>query len=152
MLERLPMADFCEQFEKLLAVIDRGSPAGKRDYAILSLVSILGIRATDVFALKIENFDLLGSRLEFIQRKSSRPVSLPLQDDVGQAVDDYLENGRPDCKTSFVFVSHSNDSLGIPLRPSYAYILLEKYMRISEVRLTARRLYGLHLLRHKGVN
>ena len=152
MRERLPMAGFCEDFEKLLTVIDRGSPVGKRDYAILSLISNLGIRATDVFALKKENFNFPCSRLDFIQRKSSQPVSLPLQGDTGHAVIDYLKNGRPDCETSFVFVSHSNDSLGTPLRPGYVYILLEKYMRLLGVRLTARQIHGLYLLRHQRVS
>ena len=55
-----------EELERLLKSIDRGSPAGKRDYAIILLVVQLGLRIADVSALRLDSLKWEQNELEFI--------------------------------------------------------------------------------------
>lgn len=89
----------------LLEGIDRSNPTGKRDYAMLLIVARLGLRTSDVKAIRISDFDWAQRRISIVQRKTGKPLELPLLDDVGWAVIDYLRGGRPesaDCPELFV--------------------------------------------------
>ena len=67
---------------------------GRRDYAILMLLSRLGMRAGEVADLKLEDIDWQGSDL-IIRGKGARIDQMPLPEDVGAAIADYLQYGRP---------------------------------------------------------
>ena len=84
-----------EDVDQLLSAVDRANPMGKRDYAILLLVTKLGLRVGDIRALCLGDIDWENSRLSFIQSKTQKRVDLPLPDDVGWAIIDYLKYGRP---------------------------------------------------------
>lgn len=75
----LPKSDIA----KLLDAIDRSTVKGKRDYAIMMLGTVLGLRACDVIALKLEDIDWLRGEIRIVQSKTSYPVHLPLTQDVG---------------------------------------------------------------------
>ncbi len=92
---------------KLLEAIDRGNPAGKRDYAMILLVARLGLRTIDLKRLKLENLKWQENRITLIQSKTSRELHLPLLQDVGWAIIDYLKHGRPKVDSSFVFLTAS---------------------------------------------
>jgi site-specific recombinase XerD len=99
----LPKALPAEQVERLLECCDRESIVGRRDYAILSLLARLGLRAGEVVAMELE--DLGWERGELVVRsKGGRQDGLPLPRDVGSAVAAYLRHGRPRCSTRRVFV------------------------------------------------
>jgi len=83
-----------ENVVKLLDAIDRGNPAGKRDYAIILLVTRLGIRTIDIKHLMLNNLKGQDNRIELIQSKTAAVLNLPLLPDVGWAILDYLKNGR----------------------------------------------------------
>ena len=103
---RIPSVWKPEHVTKLLNVIDRGNPAGKRDYAMILLVARLGLRTMDIKHLKLDNLKWQDNRIELIQSKTSRVLSLPLLHDVGWAIIDYLKNGRPKVKSPYVFLRH----------------------------------------------
>ena len=63
---------------KILDAIDRGNPCGKRDYAIILLVTRLGLRSIDVKRLEFSDLDWPGNRLSVVQVKTGRRVQLPL--------------------------------------------------------------------------
>jgi integrase len=67
----------------MLESIDRGSPIGKRDYAILLLVAKLGIRVGDLKALKLHNLNWNTKTIEINQSKTGRHISYPILDDIG---------------------------------------------------------------------
>ena len=100
---RIPSVWSPENVTKLIKVIDRGNPAGKRDYAIILLVARLGLRTIDIKRLKLDNVKWQDNRIEFIQSKTSREISLPLLPDVGWAIIDYLRNGRPKVESPYIF-------------------------------------------------
>lgn len=96
----LPKADIA----KLLDAIDRNSVKGKRDYAIMMLGTVLGLRACDIVALKLADIDWLHGEIKIIQSKTANPVVLPLTQDVGDALMDYILNVRPDTTAQEVFL------------------------------------------------
>lgn len=83
-----------EELKQLVGAIDRGSPKGKRDYAIILIACRLGLRCTDIKNLCFENFNWTEKKLFFTQSKTGQPMELPLVPDVGWAVIDYLKYGR----------------------------------------------------------
>jgi integrase len=87
----------------LLASCDRRTAVGRRDFAILTLLVRLGMRAGEVAALRLEDIDWRAGEL-VVRGKGSRLDRLPLPQDVGEAVADYLRHGRPpsSCRALFV--------------------------------------------------
>ena len=96
----LPKSDIA----KLLDVIDRASLMGKRNYAVMMLGTVLGLRACDVVALKLSDIDWQSGEIKIMQSKTARPLVLPLTQDVGEALQDYILNARPKSKAKEVFL------------------------------------------------
>jgi site-specific recombinase XerD len=92
--------------KKLLESIDRHNPKGKRDYAILLLVARLGLRVGDIRTLKLSALNWNRKLISIIMQKTKQSLELPLLDDVGWAIIDYLKNGRPQTISDFVFIRH----------------------------------------------
>jgi site-specific recombinase XerD len=94
-----------EQAQKVLESIDRDSALGKRDYAILQLLYTYGVRNGQVRTLRMEDIDWREDRILFRPQKRGKRSLLPLTDDVGDALLDYLRNGRPQVAFPEVFVT-----------------------------------------------
>lgn len=88
---------------RLLGSCDRQSEAGRRDFAILLLLVRLGLRASEVAAIQLEDVDWRAGEM-VVHGKGSRDERLPLPNDVGAAVADYLRKGRPQTTSRSVFV------------------------------------------------
>lgn len=93
-LSGLPRALEPEQLDALLASCDRATPSGRRDYAVLAMLARLGLRAGEVAALRLEDVDWRAGELVIVG-KGRRAERLPLPADVGEAIVDYLQSGRP---------------------------------------------------------
>ena len=132
---------------RILDAVDRGNPSGKRDYAIILLVTKLGLRGIDIKRLEFSDFDWPGNRLSIVQAKTGRRVWLPLLKDVGWAVIDYVRSGRPvsDCRQ--VFLRHT-----APIGPfsdqDHLHQILVKHARAAHVPVSEKRRHGMHSLRH----
>jgi integrase/recombinase XerD len=83
-----------EQLRRLLASCDRRRHLGRRDYAILLLLSRLGLRAGEVAALGLDDIDWRDGEITIVG-KGNRSERLPLPADVGAAIVAYLRHGRP---------------------------------------------------------
>ena len=88
--------------KRLLASCDRRTRVGRRDFAILLLLSRLGLRAGEVARLQLDDVDWHRGLL-LVRGKGGRYDELPLPDDVGQALVSYLRR-RPPCQSRAVFV------------------------------------------------
>ena len=88
--------------KRLLASCDRRTRVGRRDYAILLLLSRLGLRAGEVARVQLDDLDWRRGLL-LVRGKGGRYDELPLPDDVGQALVTYLRR-RPRCRSRAVFV------------------------------------------------
>ena len=132
---------------RIVAAIDRDNPCGKRDYAIILLITRLGLRGVDIRRLEFADFDWPGNRLLVTQAKTGHPVPLPLLKEVGWAVIDYIRHGRPDCDCPQVFVRHT-----APIGPfsdqDHLHQILVKHARVAHVPVSEKRRHGMHSLRH----
>jgi len=87
---------------RLLASCDRRTWVGRRDFAILTLLSRLGLRAGEVAALRLSDIDWRAGEV-LIRGKGCRQERLPLPADVGQALAGWLARGRLRCESVLVF-------------------------------------------------
>lgn len=135
------------QVARILDAIDRSNPCGKRDYAIILLVTRLGLRSIDVKRLEFADFDWPGNRLFVVQAKTGHRVALPLLKEVGWAVIDYIRHGRPVCDCPQVFLRHL-----APIGPfsdqDHLHQILVKHARVAHVPVSDKRRHGMHSLRH----
>lgn len=79
---------------RLLSSCDCRTGRGRRDYAMLLMLSRLGLRAGELAALRLEDVDWHAGEID-VPGKGGRRERLPLPDDVGQALVAYLRRGRP---------------------------------------------------------
>jgi len=87
---------------RLLSSCDRRTRVGRRDFAVLTLLSRLGLRAGEVAALRLTDVDWRSGEV-LIRGKGSRRERMPLPADVGQTLAGWLSRGRPRCESVFVF-------------------------------------------------
>ena len=144
---RIPSVWQREEVLKLLSVIDRGNPSGKRDYAMLLTVARLGIRVGDLCNLKFENIDWRNNKISFVQSKTNNPVTLPLLKDVGWAFIDYIKNGRPSVDIPHIFVTHVAPFKAFEQGTHHSK-MLRKYMHLAHISGAATHKCGMHSLRH----
>ena len=143
---RIPSVWSKDELERLFAAIDRGSPKGKRDYAIILLACHLGLRVTDIKNLTTDNFRWAEKKLVFVQSKTKQRLSLPLTPELGWAVIDYLRYGRPQIESPYVFVRHMAP-YGPFAQGDHLSQLIASYMERAHLpKLKKKR--GMHSLRH----
>jgi site-specific recombinase XerD len=82
------------QAAALLDSCDKGTPAGRRDLAMLTLLARLGLRAGEVAGLKLEDIDWRNGEITIVG-KGGRRDRLPLPPDAGEAIAGWLQDGRP---------------------------------------------------------
>lgn len=92
----LPRGIAPEQLSAMLATCDRTQAKGKRDYAIMVLLSRLGLRAAEVAVLRLDDIDWRAGEIT-VRGKGRTEERLPLPSDVGSAVADYIRHARPSC-------------------------------------------------------
>lgn len=103
-LNTLPRPLEAEQVARLLESCDRSTVVGRRDLAILTLLARLGLRAGEVAGLRLDDIDWRAGEVT-IRGKGSTTERLPLSHDVGQALADYLRDGRPPADFREVFAT-----------------------------------------------
>lgn len=103
-LSGIPRSISWQDVQRVLAGVDRRSPTGKRDYAMLLLLVTYGLRAHEVAGLTLDHIDWRNDRLRIPERKAGHSTAYPLSTTVGEAIVDYLEHGRPQTKHRHVFL------------------------------------------------
>lgn len=132
-----------EEITQLLSTVDRGNSAGKRDYAILLMAARLGLRRSDMENMKLESIHWETATIEIYQQKTGGKLSLPILDDVGEALIDYIKYARPDNGCPYLFLK-----LIPPFDQNISFgNIMKKYVNISGLQ-SAGRAHGLHSLRH----
>lgn len=142
---RLPSTFSKEEIEAFLGAIDRGSPKGKRDYAMFLLALKLGFRSSDVANLTFENISWSTNAFTFEQKKTGKNITLPLLPEVGNAIIDYLKYGRPLSRERHCFLQ-----VVYPYNKLSAHDManaVQFYLKRSGIDLRNRK-HGPHALRH----
>ena len=102
-MSSIPRGIAAAQVRQLLASIDRRTPTGCRDYAILLLLARLGLRSGEVASLELDNIDWNVGQLS-VRGKSGQRSELPLPVEVGEAIAAYLRRARPQSTSRRVFL------------------------------------------------
>jgi site-specific recombinase XerD len=142
-LSELPKYLEPAQVEKILKSCDRRGSIGRRDYAILLLLARLGLRAGEVACLCLEDIDWHAGEL-CVHGKRARLDRLPLPQDVGQAIADYLKTRRPSGSARRVFLHANAPYEGFANRQTVGAIVKRA---LNRARLSPPH-RGAHLLRH----
>lgn len=93
-----------EDIAAVLSIINRNTAIGKRDYAVIVLAAVTGLRSVDIINLPLTAIDWINGEIRITQSKTEKTLALPLTKDVGMAIQDYILNGRPDSDLPFVFL------------------------------------------------
>lgn len=144
--ERVPSVWPADSVRRLLGVIDRGNPTGKRDYAIMLLAARLGMRVGDIKALTLSALHWENKTIVLVQQKNRQAMTYPLLDDIGWALIDYLQHGRPQTSSPHVFVRHNAPFEAFAQFVNFHH-LITTYTRRAGISLP-RGAHGMHSLRH----
>jgi len=102
-LSSIPRSISWDEVRRMLEGVDRRTPGGKRDYAILLLLVTYGLRGREIAALTVDDIDWRRERLRVPERKANHSTAYPLSPIVGEAILDYLQHGRPKTSERSIF-------------------------------------------------
>lgn len=144
---RIPAVFSEDEIERILKSIDTNNPVGKRNYAVILIAARLGMRVSDIINLRFEAIDWSAKTLSIAQQKTGEPLSLPLPEDAGWAIIDYLKYGRPvtpdNC--NYLFVRH-NAPYG--KLTSCFQKDLQRAIQRAGIRVKPNSKVGMHSFRH----
>ena len=133
-----------EDIRRLIEAVQTNDAIGRRNYAMMLLVARLGLRAPEVTAIQLEDIDWRSGEI-LIRGKGKRHDKMPLPADIGEAIVDYIRNGRTgDSRTLFV----SSITPHLPFKDGQImnYILRAAFKKTGLKQ--PQRFVGSHLLRH----
>lgn len=141
--EQLPRSLPWETVQAFLAAIDRATPKGRRDYAMFLLIATYGLRTSEVAGLRLDDIEWRAGRLRVARPKTQSPIVLPLTQEVGAALLDYLRHARPDlpCREVFLRVRAPAG----PLAPTAVTEAFQAWTRRGALPIPYQ---GPHCLRH----
>lgn len=142
-LSNIPRAVTWDEASRVLKSVDRRSPTGRRDYAMLLLLITYGLRAREVAALSLDDIDWKSERLRIPGRKAGHSTAYPLSSIVGHALLEYIRRGRPETKGRHIFFRAVAPPA--PLCHSAVSCRASHYLRKAGVSVARA---GSHTLRH----
>lgn len=134
-----------DEIIRLLAAVDRDTPIGKRDYAMMVLAAQTGLRGVDIIKLKRSDIDWRKREINITQSKTGAALCVTLEPESGNALYDYLLNARPESDIPNVFLRYHH-----PIRamnPPTAQSIVKKYMLIANIVPEPHQRYGFHSFR-----
>lgn len=141
-LARLPKALSASQLQALYATFDRSTSTGQRDYAMAVLMAELGLRASDVARILLDDLDWREGTITLRAPKELRLTVLPLPHSVGESLVAYIRSGRPQTNDRHLFVRHSVPRY-VPIDPT----VVQRAIRTALDRANLSE-YTPHCLRH----
>lgn len=135
-----------DEVTRILKDVDRGSPSGKRTYAVILLVTQLGLRIADIANLRLENLKWERKEIVLGQHKNNKETSYPLFDDTGWAIIDYIRYARPKTDEPYVFITCNAPYT--KLQPTSVGDILKRHMRRCGIQKKDGTTSGMHSLRH----
>jgi len=139
----IPSVYTVEEVSQIEMAIDRQSIIGKRDYAMILLASRMGLRSGDIVNLRIEDIDSESSTLNINQQKTGARLCLPLLEDVGNAIWDYLAIRPTSTETHLFLTAYAPYTAVTTGSMRYA---MRKYISLAGISAKNRKM-GPHALR-----
>ena len=93
------------EVDAVLAVVDRRTLLGRRNYAMLLLLAVYGLRGIEVVRLRLDDIDWRSKLLHVRRRKAGNSTTYPLSVAAGDAIVAYLQDGRPASTHREVFLT-----------------------------------------------
>jgi site-specific recombinase XerD len=143
-LARLPRYMSPEDVERVIAACEQTSPLGLRNRAILLLLARLGLRAGEVAGLTLADIDWAAATFTVIG-KTRREARLPLPQDAGEALLEYIERARPSVETNRVFIT-----VIAPWAPITRFVVKQVAARAIRRAGVDAPSYGAHVFRHSA--
>lgn len=125
--------------------VSRSSGIGKRNYAMVLLASRLGLRASDIANLQFSHINWDNDLIIITMQKTGKVIELPLLIDVGNAIIDYLQHGRPQSNLQYLFLS--SRAPYVAATKAMVCSAINTIICKSGVDVTAKH-HGPHSLRH----
>jgi len=134
-----------DEIAQVLNAIDREGSVGKPDYAMIMLGSCLALRALDIIRLRVSDIDWKHSEMTCLQHKTKKMRTIPIPSVVGNALLDYLLNGRPESDSAYLFLSSCSPYNELSDSSMCATILGKRIAKAGLV--TGGRSTGFHVFR-----
>jgi integrase len=132
-----------DEISKLLSSVNRTTSMGKRDYAILLIAAKMGLRSSDIVNLSFNDIDRTRKTIEIVQVKTGRPLTLVLNEEIKDAIDDYI-GARPESESEKLFLS--SHAPYAPLTPGTGHTIAQHYFKLANIAVAGRK-RGTHALR-----
>ena len=142
----IPSAYNADEIKILLGSVDRANPAGKRLYAMMLLSILFGLRGGEICNLKLSDIDWENNTVHVIHKKGNKESHYPLLPEIGNAIADYLQHGRPEVNLPYVFLS-----AGRPIKKTTTASFshgVAGLIRRSNIAVPKGKKTGCHVLRH----
>lgn len=130
--------------EQLIASLQTASARDLRDRAIIVMIARVGLRPGEVAQLRLDDIDWGNATIRLRARKTGHGALLPLTSEVGVALADYLQQGRPETDAREVFVLHWL-RVGAPISTSIVGRAVQRAVDHANIDAPVR---GGNLLRH----
>ena len=103
----------------------------------------LGLRLSDIRNLKFDDIDWIKKEINIVQVKTKVSLNLPLLDDVGWALINYIKKSRPISDSRFIFVNHND--LSLPVK--HPNLTIKEICEIGNIDISNKRKKGIHSFR-----
>lgn len=143
-LANLPTYLSAAQVQKVLDDCDRSNGLGRRDYAILLILARLGLRASEVAMLSLDDIDWRSGTM-LVRAKGRQQVRMPMPSDVGAAIAAYLRNDRTVSSCRRLFIRTLAPHVGFT---SGCAITMIARMALKRAGVSGCAHHGAHLFRH----
>lgn len=120
-----------EELQTIIETPNRNTVMGKRDYAVLLLASFTALRAIDIANLCFECYNPEQKTIYLVQHKTGTKIGLPIPDEVVNAIDDYINHGRPKNSCPYIFLTMDRPYRKLSDLSSVRDILLRQLKRSS---------------------
>ncbi|MDO4553640.1 MAG: site-specific integrase [Lachnospiraceae bacterium] len=137
-----------EELSAILQTVDTTTSLGKRDIAIIQLGATTGLRAIDIVHLKLSDINWRQGELNITQCKTGSILHLPLLQDAGEALKEYILNGRPESSSPEIFLREKAPFISMSSGVAIGY-LFDKYCKRAEIDRKPYDGKGFHGLRRR---
>ena len=130
--------------KEIIQSIDKSTSVGKRDHAILMLLYTFGVRAGQVAALRLTDIHWAKAQIYVKASKNGKSTLLPLTEEVGNSLFDYIKQARPASECPEVFITSRGPYRSL-CHSSAISELVRRHVIQTGIDLPTK---GAHLFRH----